>query len=272
MVTTRRATRRLTGYTGTREPARAATRGEARARAARAADGGAGARDHGRDDVPAGPRAGLPALHDGDRCADRDRGRDGAVGSARRRRLVGRPAHAARRAAAVPDRRDAARRRQPRADRLREKHRDRGDLRGAVLLRLLRRVRALPRALPGPRRRRGRRPRAEHAGDLPRRRHRAGAGRRRAAGGGRRRAAVPRGGRGDDRDDGRVHPGRAASRPRAALAHAGARGGGATRPREPARAARARARADPSCAPTCSRTRCGRARCRRSRRSSSCSS
>ena len=56
-----------------------------------------------------------------------------------------------------------------------------GDRRRAVLRGLLRRLRALPRAVPGPRRRRDRRAGAEQPGDLPRARDLPRAGRRRAA-------------------------------------------------------------------------------------------
>ena len=53
--------------------------------------------------------------------------------------------------------------------------------RRGLLRRLLRRLRAIPRPLSGPRRRRDRRARAEQPGDLPRPRHLPGAGRRRSA-------------------------------------------------------------------------------------------
>ena len=155
-------------------------------------------------------------------------------------------------AAAVPDRGDAARRREPDADRLRERDGGRRDLGGAVLPRLLRRVRAVPRAVPGPRRDRGRRTRAELAGDLPRRRDRDRARRWRPAGDARQRGAVPvRSGR-DGGDDGPV-------RRRRATADAGtpARCGDRrrlARTRKPARAARRPARS-PRAAPLPARER-----------------
>ena len=137
--------------------------------------------DHDGLDLPARPGRGLLGFLDRHRPADRRRGAHRAVAAARGRLVVGSAAHAAGQPAALhPRRHPGARRRAGRA-RLRRLDRGGRGRRRGLLRRLLRRLRAVPRALPGPRRRRDRRARAEQPGDLPRPRDLPGAGRRRSA-------------------------------------------------------------------------------------------
>src|SRR3954468_14685260 len=106
-------------------------------------------------------------------------------------------------AAVHPRRHTGARRRACRA-RIRPLDRRGRDRRRGLLRRLLRRLRALPRPLSGPRRRRDRRSRAEQSGDLPRPRDLPRPGRRRPAHLDLRSAALP-GHRAHRRaDDGRL--------------------------------------------------------------------
>ena len=108
----------------------------------------------------------VPRLVDRHRRPDRHRGRARALAPARRRQLVGPAAHVDRRPAAVPRRRDSDRLRQPRGHRRRRDAPAHGAHGDGLLRRLLHRLRALPRAVPRPHRRRDRRARAVHAGDL----------------------------------------------------------------------------------------------------------
>src|SRR5579884_2106334 len=169
------------GETAGARRAAAPPRREARARVARAADVCAGAGDHRGHDLRAAARAAVHLLYHRDRLRDRRRGDGRARRADRRGRMVRSAAHAVWRTAAVLAGGRAGDRGDGVGDGVHAFAAAAGDRRISVLHRLLRRVRALPRAVSRSASRGGGGAGAERAGAVPRGGDRSGADRWRSA-------------------------------------------------------------------------------------------